>query len=136
MRRVTKYDKFDHFSANEHFGVWTEMAYSVVFFLDKLRSFIGKKIIVHRGYDPMAWPGSTHRKGLAVDCHAEGISLFDFYMAASRFPFKGIGIYPNDWKHPGLHLDVREKEIRSLWGRVNGIYVNLDLDFFKTYLLT
>jgi len=60
---------------------------------------------------------SQHPLGRAVDCHAIGISLGDFWLAAERDPWlRGIGLYPY-WVIPGLHLDTRTTDLRMRWWR-------------------
>ena len=91
----------------------------LIYAVDDLREFIGVPIVLGDttglGHDP----AGMHPAGRAVDCHAEGITLVDFWLAAERFPaFGGIGIYPpGTWDRPGLHLDTRDAPHRARWWR-------------------
>ena len=49
---------------------------------------------------------SLHYNGKAIDLHMEGMTLGQSVRIAMRYFFGGIGVYP-DWKHGGLHLDIR-----------------------------
>lgn len=108
--------------------------------LAKLEQYLGQIATITSGFrsgDP-----KEHGQGLAVDVMFPGYpgSLFDLYLAAERFGFKGIGIYP-DWKYlgvtkGGLHLDMRiEKPARwtgyrnTLSG--NNVYGALNKDELK-----
>jgi len=123
-----------HFDPSEKWGDFTRMDYKLVSELDRLRHYIGKKIVLHCGYEPRDGKG-YHPKGMAVDCHAEGMRLLEFYLAASRFEFGGIGVY-TWWHRPGLHLDTRElteEKGRALWGSIaHKIYVPFDRDFIAS----
>ena len=92
-----------------------KMKPGIIYKVDKLRAYI-KKPIVHTC---PAWSDtehsdkSTHSKGEAIDCTAIGMNLIDFYFAAERFHFGGIGLYDGNF----LHLDDRSIENRpeSRW---------------------
>jgi len=105
--------------------------------LDALREFVGHPIIIHCGY---ATNGHTkhsqHYLGKAADFHILNMNLINQYLMAERFMFTGIGIYP-DWKHPGLHCDVRYKDHeqpQDRWARINGRYVFLNANVLKLIL--
>ena len=92
--------------------------------LDRLRQFIGVPIIITSAFRSASngnEGGSQHNIGLAADIIAPSFkgSLLDLYFAASRFEFRGIGVY-RDWEHAGkkvggLHVDVRPADHRALW---------------------
>jgi hypothetical protein len=87
--------------------------------LDELRERVRVPIVIHP--HPMGGAGraadSQHPLGRAVDCHAVGIVLGDFWLAAERDPWlRGIGVYPY-WTNPGLHLDTRTSDLRARWWR-------------------
>lgn len=127
-----EWGKIRYFSPRENWGDPERVEFWLVFLLDCLREFIGCPIVVHCGTQGIHTKGSYHYVGKAVDCHAVGISLLDFYLAAERFPFGGIGIYPC-WNNPGLHLDIRplrEGEPGARWGRIDR-YVALNQEFIR-----
>jgi uncharacterized protein YcbK (DUF882 family) len=123
-----------YFEPSEKWGDPNRMDYNLLAELDRLRHYIGKRIVIHCGYEPRDGAG-YHPKGMAVDCHAEGLRLLEFYIAASRFNFGGIGLYPW-WHHPGLHLDTRPEAVangRALWGSIaDKVYVPFDANFLAT----
>jgi len=62
--------------------------------------------------------------------------LLDFYLAAERFSFNGIGIYPS-WAHKGLHLDVRELrkyQPGARWIRVDSEYIKLNSENVRKFV--
>jgi len=133
-----EWKKIRYFSPRENWGDPEKIEFRLVFLLDCLRQFIGCPIIIHCGTQGTHTKGSYHYVGKAVDCHAVGISLLDFYLAAERFPFGGIGVYPY-WNNPGLHLDIRplpgKRRPEARWGRVNGEYVSLNGKFIIKHIL-
>ena len=81
--------------------------------LDSLREFVGRSLIIHAGFEVSGHsPGSQHYLGNAADFHIEGLSLLEQYLAAERFNFSAIGLYPF-WERPGLHCDVRPLGLRQ-----------------------
>ena len=64
--------------------------------------------------------GSCHYDGKAIDLHIEGMMLGHMARIAMRYFFGGIGLYP-DWKHPGLHLDIRNAP--CTWIQRDGKYI-------------
>jgi uncharacterized protein YcbK (DUF882 family) len=88
--------------------------FTLMYKLDQLRIFINKPIIITSSNDPgqVHENNSYHYKGLAVDIVVpQADNMMDVYLAATRFNWGGIGIYP-DWKYDGktvggMHLDVR-----------------------------
>lgn len=132
------------FTADEAWGDPYKMDKILVYRLSALRKFIRDRlnkearIIVHCGYEERE-RGGYHPRGMAVDCHCTNISLVDFYLAAERFQFGGIGVYPN-WNNPGLHLDVRvieQDEPAHRWGcnkaKPSGLaeYCSLDSKYLR-----
>lgn len=93
--------------------------------LNKLSELLQKDIYVSSAY--RAGDPKEHGKKLAVDVMCPALPLLDFFLAASRFKFKGIGVYPDwdiDGKGPkcgGLHLDMRDEEDRALWMGVKSL---------------
>lgn len=125
-----QWKKIKYFNQNENWGDPEKISFQLVQALDRLRDFIGFPINIHCGYEDRG-NESYHCLGMAVDCHATNMSLYNFYTAASRFEFSGIGVYPW-WNNPGLHLDVRIAPHRALWGRdIVGEYVPLNADFMR-----
>ncbi len=96
-------------------------------------AFVNTPVLVTSGYRPQSQTGQ-HPLGRAVDVifpKKKRTDLMDMFFAASRFNFRGVGVYP-DWKlggvpHGGLHLDVREAPAKSLW-------VGSDQDGKQVYL--
>jgi hypothetical protein len=132
-----QWQQIKFFSPSENWGDASRMAPQLIQELDHLRRFLGCRIIIHCGYEPRDGKG-FHPQGLAVDCHAENWGAVDFFLAALRFGFTGLGIY-TWWDHPGLHLDWRPvadiKPFRSLWGSTGPKeYVSLDGAFIKQAL--
>jgi len=88
--------------------------------LDLVEGYVGAgKLYIHRLYDPNAGPTSQHKHGKAADGHIEGMHVLDQYVLMERFPFTGLGIYPQDiWNNPGFHVDVRKSSIGRRWGYI------------------
>ena len=129
MRNIWK--KLRYFSPEENWGDPERIHPRLLILLDSLRDYIGCPIIIHCGTQGKHAKNSYHYRGMAADCHAEGIDLLDFYLAAERFNFTGIGIYPY-WNNPGLHLDVHPRHAgqpQARWGRVDREYIPLDGEF-------
>jgi len=63
---------------------------------------------------------SLHYKGWAIDLHMEKMSIGQSIRIAMRYFFGGFGIYP-DWKHGGLHLDIRNNP--TTWVQRDGQYI-------------
>ena len=69
---------------------------------------------------------SLHYQGKAIDLHMEGMTPGQTARIAMRYFFGGIGIYP-DWKHPGLHLDIRNNP--TTWVQRSGQYIYIWPEF-------
>jgi uncharacterized protein YcbK (DUF882 family) len=101
------------FSKSESWGDPYRMDRALISGLADLRERIrqdvpGVKIMIHCGWESRS-TGGYHPKGQAVDLHATGIGVVDFFLYAERIgAFGGIGLYPK-WNHPGLHLDTGEQ---------------------------
>jgi len=149
-RAITKEDwKFiRYFSPEENWGDPYRMSLYLVKQLDELRDFIGYPIYILYGSQGKHSKKSYHYTDpcKAVDCYCKDLSLLDFYFAAERFNFGGIGIYPY-WKpYPGLHLDIRGADQEffagARWGRIRikkgkieiKKYVALDRDFVYNHI--
>jgi len=131
---MINWDKVKHFTKFENWGDQEKIEPLLVYELDKFRDFISQPVSIHCAYAGGGHqPKSQHYIGRAVDIHVKGMTLFEAFIAASRFGFSGIGIYPQ-WNNPGLHLDIRLETIRAIWGQINGVYVNVDQEFLK-YLI-
>lgn len=128
-----QWDLVKNFDPAEKWGEPSLMDCNLIFELDRLRKYIGREIVVHCGYEARNGKG-YHPLGKAVDCHAIGLHPMEFYIAASRFSFGGIGVYLW-WTDPGLHLDsrrIRGPDFRAIWGSTGPKkYVPFDLDFLK-----
>lgn len=115
MSKLSNFEGIRHFSPTSKVDQWgspSMISRELLEKLDAFRAMINCPVIVTSGFRASS-QGSQHQLGLAVDIVAVGFSgtLHDLYLAAERFNFKGIGVYP-DWtyvgkKVGGLHLDVR-----------------------------
>ena len=111
-----------HFKVTDNWGDVNRISVKLVDLLDEYRSFINTPINVNVGTQGTHVEKSEHYLGLAVDIcfpEKEVKDLFDLFLAASRFDFNGIGIYPG-WHYNGkviggMHLDIRDSEYRKLW---------------------
>ena len=127
-----------HFSKKESWGDWRKMDERIFIYLDAMREYAGVPFIVHCGYELAGHTiNSQHYLGNAIDGHFENMPLIDQYVIAERFPWSGIGVYP-DWRSVGLHLDTRliENNMGSRWACKNNDigdpeYCNLDSDLFE-----
>ncbi len=149
--RDSDWEKVKYFSIHDNFGDPYLMSPKLIFELDALRAYIKKPIHVLCGSQGIH-KGDTHKNGLAVDivCPSFAKSLFNFFIAASRFNFSGIGIYPhwvyNNVRCGGLHLDVRDMSIytekisRAYWIGVKTTsgtqYIAFDETNLKHFILT
>ena len=101
----------------------------LVHLVDELRDFVGQPIVIHVAWEPSGHAqNSEHYIGLAVDLHITNTPLVDQWLAAERFPFRGIGLYPF-WNNPGLHLDLRKGRRNAgqrWWRDSDGQYKALD----------
>jgi hypothetical protein len=110
------------FKEEEFVNVHTMWA-PLVWELDRARVYVGRAIGIHESNpvkDPTSLhiPNSLHYVGRAVDANVRNFPLWDFFLAASRFSFTGIGVYPY-WNTPGLHLEIGEDlgQPRKYWWR-------------------
>ena len=122
------------FSPGEKWGDAKRMSPFLIFRLNKLREYIKKPIVIHRGFD---LDSLSHGTGEAADFHIVDMHVIDQYLVAERFGFGGLGVYP-DWNNPGLHADVRAEPAR--WGCWNKgdkkIYIKLDKRFLYLCMKT
>lgn len=136
------WSKVKHFTEKENWGSPSLMDYDLIYGLDALREYVGLPVIIHCGYATKGHSKkSWHYTGHAVDCHIENMSILDQYLAAERFGFGGIGVYPY-WVKPGLHLDTRHLapyEKGARWVGVmkdrKQIYLALDEGTIVTHLI-
>lgn len=121
-----------HLDRNANWGDPAKMNYAVVKALDSFCAYLGKKVIIHCGFETRG--SGCHPRGIAIDMHVEGMHIVDQFIAASRFDaFNGIGVYLW-WNNPGLHVDTRLNRFEhdARWGSVaRGEYVALDKAFFE-----
>lgn len=95
----------------------------------KYRPPKGVMMIIHVAWDFSGHSSkSYHYTGLAVDFHFKDYQEMkhftyweQFILLSSFRELGGIGFYP-DWKHPGWHIDLRNRNPRLLWSRINGKY--------------
>jgi uncharacterized protein YcbK (DUF882 family) len=132
MMTDQEWKSIKYFSPSEKWGDPYKMDFQLVAGLDKLRQYVGRRIVIHCGYEKRA-TGGYHPMGRAVDLHIEGLHPMEQYIAATRFQcFKGIGVYLW-WNNPGLHLDnrlLKAFETRAMWGSMEEKkYVKIDRNF-------
>jgi len=127
------WQKINDFTPDE-FGC-DDMDGLLIYTLQQMRTYVGRKIIIHCGYEART-TGGYHPEKCAADFHIKGLHVVDQFLIASRFDnFNGLGVYPNQ-NSPGLHVDTRPKNHKfdhdSRWGCLEpGKYVPLDRDFFR-----
>jgi len=128
------WNELKYFSRNENWGDPDKINPKLLILLDNFREYLGVPIHINCGYSTSGHTSkSQHYLGNAVDVNFKHkISLLDAYLAAERFNFTGIGVYPH-WHTPGLHLDVRslqENEAAARWMAIstggNQRYISLD----------
>lgn len=131
-----QWDTIKFFTPAEKWGDPAKMDANLIFELDRLRKYLAKPIVIHCGFEPR--PEGYHPLGMAVDCHVPGLHPMEFYIAATRFAFGGVGVYLW-WNSPGLHLDkriIRTGMQKSVWGSIAPKeYVALDVNFFKKAMM-
>lgn len=102
------------------YGDYDKLSKDLLLELEMLSNHLGQELLITSGYRPND-SSSQHRLGKAVDVvPTKPIKLLDLYLAAERFKFDGIGVYP-DWKGlngsttGGLHLDIRGGLVGARW---------------------
>ncbi len=99
------------------------MSHSLLLAADDYREFIRTEILVLCGTQKEHTRFSKHPKGEAMDVtflSRGDTPLFELFLAAFRFGFTGVGIYPH-WTYNGkqvggLHLELTEGETpRKMW---------------------
>jgi hypothetical protein len=93
---------------------------------------VNGQFIVHDINQGQHSEGSKHYSGEAIDGHFRGLNLFQTAMILFKAHFSGIGIYP-DWKHKGVHADIRDQDHVSTWVQRNGNYI-YDWNYFVEQL--
>lgn len=131
-----QWGKIRYFSPTENFGDPTKMSFILVKKLDALRQYCEFPIIIHCGYARSGHSQhSQHYYGRAVDCDCDKLSLLDFYLAAERFGFGGIGLYDKRaWYIPGLHLDIRQinpYQPAPRWAKIGETYIPLTAEYIR-----
>jgi uncharacterized protein YcbK (DUF882 family) len=126
---MTNFDGLLYFkpTGSDNWGSAEKMDRGLLLKLDALRMFLKMPIHVTSGWRPSGKYGvndSQHLIGLAADIVAPDVGLMDLYLAAERFAFTGIGVYP-DWSYGGkvtggLHLDVRTGQPARWLGKSAG----------------
>jgi hypothetical protein len=132
-----------YFDQYESWGDSERMDRELLGYLDEFRHFLGMKVVVLCGTQGQHVANSQHPYGKAVDIIVPNWKkhILDLMLAATRFPFRGLGIYP-DWVYNkkrvgGLHLDTRDLTIstpkvhKAFWMGIkqNGKTTYLPLDF-------
>lgn len=133
---IEDWKKLRYFTIREAFGSPFLMNRDLMFMLDDYRDHLGKlngntSFIIHCGFSTKGHSTSSqHYVGRAVDGHVSDMILLDAFVAAVKFGFTGIGLYPCWSPHGGLHLDNRilePHEERKIWWRdKKGAYHNVE----------
>ena len=136
---TVEWSRVRHFDPSEWQKDPARVDPALVYLVDDLREYVGRPIVIH-----VAWDDARHaedsahydRPCTAVDLHIKGLNLCDQWLAAERFPFSGIGLYPS-WAAPGLHVDIRPNPEhptvgRRWWRDQVGSYHALNRAFLKT----
>ena len=131
-----------HFTRSGGWGDPDKMDPALLYELDSFRAFVGVPMVVTSGYRTDPADASQHRLGKAVDVMfptKEKPDLLNLFLAAVRFKFQGIGIYPfwtlKGREIGGLHLDVRAGR-RALWMRdMRNNYLPLNRENIQRFLL-
>ena len=138
-----EWSRLRYFTADEAWGDYERMDRDLLFPLDEFRHFLGMEVVVLCGTQGQHVANSQHPFGKAVDIIVPKWKkhILDLMLTATRFPFKGLGMYP-DWVYNkkrvgGLHLDSRDLSIvvpkvdKALWMGIkkNGKTTYLPLDF-------
>ena len=106
MQNANTWTWIDHFTRHENWGDADLIDARLVLGLDQIRKYVGKKIVIHCGYE-MRPQFSWHSHYRAVDVHIDGMHVVDQFLVFSRFGIiNGIGVYPC-WNSPGCHIDTR-----------------------------
>jgi hypothetical protein len=116
--------KYRHFTEDESWGDSERMNDAFLRCLDEFRHFIGIPVRVLCGTQGEHAAQSKHYIGCAADITFPELgkwTLFELYLAACRFGFTGIGIYPHWREHGeiigGLHLERAPETtpMRAFW---------------------
>lgn len=141
MSARVDWSRVRHFAKREWRTDPNKVDPQLVYLVEQFRVYVNRPVRIHVAYETKGHTeGSDHYTGKAVDLHVEGLDLLNQWIAAERFPFMGIGLYPF-WKDQGLHLDVG-KPVKSFlldggrrwWRDKNGVYQPLDRRFIASLL--
>lgn len=113
---------FKKYGTSDVWGDPDKMDAMLLLKLDSLRSFIDKPIHVLSGY--REGDKKQHGMGLAVDIVCPDISLLDFWIAAERYNFNGIGVYPH-WRYDGVVVGGIHVDERVLGTRIGSVSSDL-----------
>lgn len=141
------WDEVRHFRREEWIHDPDRVAWDVVLLADQMREDSGCAINIHVAWDASGHEvDSSHYTNAArefctgFDFHFVGMSLFDQYLFAERYPWNGIGVYPF-WNSPGLHCDLRRLGrdhpfMGKRWWRDDaGQYLSFDRRMFSILML-
>ena len=143
---MTDFSRFQYLTREMNWGDPDKISTDLLFRLDAYCQYMGHGVHVDCGTQG-EHKAQVHAAGLAVDLIPltlinGAMSLLDCFIAATRFGFGGIGIYP-DWEYNnvktgGLHFDVRPARMTALWLGVKDvsneqIYIPLTEDNLKKY---
>ena len=126
------------FHPEENWGDPDKIDARLVHTLYRVRLFVGRKIIIHCGYEHRK-NFSYHEKGVAVDLDIAGMHPMDQFFVLSRYDiFNGIGVYFH-WNNPGCHVDTRPYRAKfyddARWmSSKQGKYLNLTAENIKNIL--
>lgn len=122
-----------------HYLVYVDR--ELIYRLDRMDLYTGFKVVCHCLYDEDRDPTNYHYRGKAADLHIDGMHPLEQLLFAEKLNFfGGIGVYGCDvWRHPGLHVDIREREVGARWAfrsthKESRVQVPLDKAYIK-YLM-
>jgi len=114
--RILDFEKLDHFHSGEAWGDSQKLNYRLVWLLDCARDYVKRPFHISCGTQG-THKGEYHDLGVAIDfiIELQGRNKLDVYLDLLRFPFTGVGVYPQ-WtttragkkvEDPlGIHVDV------------------------------
>ena len=117
---LDEWDQIEHFKPYKETTPWgvanafgdpLEMNFGLILLLDKFRAYLGKPLSIHCGFEIDGHSdNSYHYKGRAVDLSCPDMGAWELFIQATKFSFKGIGVYPL-WVNQGIHCDLRSDAV-------------------------
>lgn len=102
--------QLEYFIYTEKWGNPDKMDVRLLFALDRIRHRLGRKVIVHCGYELSGHADrSLHKIGAAIDFHVFNTSKYELntlYKFFSEYWSGGVGVYPYWTPCLGFHVDL------------------------------